>query len=218
MPRLGATRSFGGQLSSRALSVFEIKRGDVGEEIRDFAEVNGRAPLSLTIGAAAVVVASLVSNAFLAAAGFLSLFDLLIAGLVFVRRVEVDRGGVTFVYRFHRENGPWANLSPDSDPPFHGMWVIHRRRHHGLSFRRVPIRAHQVTLEQARATLSHPACRVWTISDRVSGKLGLNKQSPSASVAAPDSGTWSRVRPSKLGLDPFIASSLRRMGERVEGG
>jgi hypothetical protein len=93
--------------------------------------------------------------------------DFLFEELVSVRRVDIDTTGVTFHYLFHRERGVWLDLSPDAAPPSHGTWCLRRRRPAKGLLRRIPVRAHQITLEQARAVFSYPRRPRWDIDPEV---------------------------------------------------
>src|SRR5208282_2050247 len=84
--------------------------------------------------------------------------DVAYEGYLSVRRVDIDSRGVTFRYLFHSEFGFWYALGPSPRPPSHDMWAILRIR---LTKGTRSIRGHWVTLEQARAILSHPACPEW---------------------------------------------------------
>jgi hypothetical protein len=99
--------------------------------------------------------------------------DLYGESIVSVRRIDIDSTGVSFHYLFHVERGAWLDLTPGPTPPAHGMWCLLRRRHAGVLFRRVPVRSHQITLEQARVTLSFPACPHWDLPPEVSRQLGV---------------------------------------------
>ncbi len=100
----------------------------------------------------------------------LAFADILIEEIVSVRGVEIDREGVTFHYLFHRERGAWTDLFPDPSPPQHGSWFIGRLRHRRSQ---KTVRGHRVTLEQARAILTYPACPEWSLVPSVESSLGV---------------------------------------------
>jgi hypothetical protein len=97
--------------------------------------------------------------------------DLLYVSIVPVRRVDVDDKGITFHYLFHKERATWADLSPISAPPQHGMWGLLRNRQTGGKL--LPYRGHNITIEQARGILSFPACPRWELPFQTRQALGF---------------------------------------------
>jgi hypothetical protein len=95
--------------------------------------------------------------------------------IVSVRRVDIDSEGVAFNYPLHCEKGAWADLFPGPNPPQHGSWFVGRTRRRGG--RVLTPRAHRITLEQARAILSHPSCPKWDLEPAVESVLRLTSRS-----------------------------------------
>jgi hypothetical protein len=103
--------------------------------------------------------------------GIIVVSDLIVEDRVSVRRVDIDKEGMTFHYLFHSEHAAWNELSPADVPVEHGAWFIQRyRRRAG----RAPPRGYRVTLEQARAILSYPGRPSWDIPPDVSRSLNLD--------------------------------------------
>ncbi len=94
--------------------------------------------------------------------------DLLLLALTSVRRIDIGPDGVTFHYLFNREFGAWSDLSPGNLPAQHGLWFVLRRR---PGARRVPVRAHRITLKQAEAILSCKARPNWNLSPAIAQSL-----------------------------------------------
>ncbi len=106
-------------------------------------------------------------------ASFLLGLDLTAEALGSVRKVTLDAEGIRFDYLLHKERGRWADLRPGPEPPVHGMWYLLRNLHN--KSRRLPERSHQITLEQARAILSFPACPKWPIPEATLAQIGVRR-------------------------------------------
>jgi hypothetical protein len=108
------------------------------------------------------------------AVGVVAAAILLTEGLTSVRQVDIDERGVRFQYPFHKEFGSWEKLSyyPTYLEP--NVWVISRAR----QGRRVSVRGHRVTKDQARAIVSYPSCPKWNLSPEVRQSLGLDLSPP----------------------------------------
>jgi hypothetical protein len=104
-------------------------------------------------------------------AGLLVLIGLLMTASISVRRVDVDQSGITVRYLFDKRRATWAALTPSPHPPRKGMWSLYSRpTATGVG----KARRYIVTVEQARAILSHPSRPVdWVIPPAVRTGLGL---------------------------------------------
>jgi len=107
----------------------------------------------------------------LIAAACVSAFVFLVGeARVSTRKIDVSSRGVTFHYVFNTEEGNWADLAPSPFLPQHGLWYLRRNRRSGSGRE---ARTHALTLEQARAILSYPACPKWALNPAVSRALGI---------------------------------------------
>ncbi len=106
-------------------------------------------------------------------AAFLLGLDFTAEALGSLRKVTLDAEGIRFEYLLHKEQGRWADLRPGAEAPVHGMWYLLRNLHNNS--RLLPERSHQITLEQARAVLSFPACPDWPIPDETLAQIGARR-------------------------------------------
>jgi len=100
---------------------------------------------------------------------FLVLYVLIFA-LTSVRSVELTQSGVEFRFVFHAERRVWEDLDPPSFPASHGVWGVYGRRRDGRASRQ---RGFRLTVEQAHALVTYPACPRWLLSPAVAASLGL---------------------------------------------
>ena len=91
------------------------------------------------------------------------------ASRMFVRGIDVEEDGISFRYLFHSEYGSWSDLAPSPFAIKHGEWYLARRNPGSHSNHRV--RGYRLTIEQARAVLSFPACPKWTLPESVVREL-----------------------------------------------
>jgi hypothetical protein len=89
-----------------------------------------------------------------------------------VRRVTIDRAGITFSLPFHKNRVSWSDLIPSRAPLSHQLWGVLRKSqknaHRG--------RPYLLTLEQSRAILAYPFRPPWNIPERVARSLGVNPE------------------------------------------
>jgi hypothetical protein len=90
--------------------------------------------------------------------------DLMAESVTSVRRVEIGPEGVRFSFLFHHEVRIWTELEPSRTSPEHGGWYIVSRSRNGRSVSR---RGYRLTIEQARALLTYPACPKWNLPSSV---------------------------------------------------
>lgn len=103
---------------------------------------------------------------------FLLGLDVFAESMSSVRQVRVDSTGVTFRYLFHSTHRDWPDLAPSNLVPQHGGWGVVSRYHNG---RRVRLqRGYALTIEQARALVTHPNCPKWHLSEAIKQGLGVD--------------------------------------------
>jgi hypothetical protein len=104
-------------------------------------------------------------------AGLLFLIWAIMEGSISVRRVEVTESGVLVSYLFDRRRSAWTELAPSQQLARRGLWVLYSGPPTASTGRS---RRYFVTVEQARAILSHPARPGdWVLAPAIRESLGL---------------------------------------------
>ncbi|MGB6442332.1 MAG: hypothetical protein WBF81_03455 [Thermoplasmata archaeon] len=130
-------------------------------------------PIAVLFGtflAGSRTTSSVVPNIIVLGIGFACLY-LVAEELMAVRRIELGPSGVGFRFFIHTEHRLWTDLEPSRVAVEHQGWYVLSRYNNG---KRVSQRGYRLSVEQARALLTYPACPEWTLPSSVASSLGIS--------------------------------------------